>query len=117
MDGFGKFMADKMKRLNPRGVPSAMGMLWFTQENYLQFLEIFEDASELPQSFDKWIAIAKNTERDLQQHGQRVIRIEVEPEEFSGWCASRGHVHVGREVRAEFGNWKVHEILQSEENP
>lgn len=94
--------------------PSISGIAWYTRDTYMQCLEIFKDADELPDSFDEWLEIAVNAERDCQRRGIRVIRAEIDPETFLAWCASHGHIEANGNARLDFANCKALEVLRSE---
>ena len=66
------------------------GIAWFRREQYPQLLEIFEDAADLPTAYDDWLARAEKGFQELERRGVSVIRVELDAEEFSLWCASRG---------------------------
>ena len=112
--GFGKFMADKMARLNPDGLPSATGIAWYTSSTYPRCLAIFEDAADRPAAFDEWFPKAEAAEQDLRQQGMRVLRIKIDPEALRAWCHANGIEHIETHALADYVNWKVQEILRKE---
>jgi hypothetical protein len=98
-------------RLNSAIPISATGIVWYSRDAYPRCLKIFDDADELPETFEEWLAIAERAERDAQNRGLRVIRAELHPESFLAWCAANGHVHADSSARADFANHVAGELL------
>lgn len=115
MSDIGKFMSDKMKRLNPNNVPSAVGIGWYTRETYPLCLAIFADAANLPDTFDEWLVKAEQTEKQLRQQGMRVVRVEIDPKTFPSWCSANGFSKIDTKARCHYGNLKAMEVLKNEQ--
>ena len=112
-EDIGSFLAGRLKQINPGNVPFACGIGWYRPDTYARCLAIFEDASDLPDTFADWLRIAEQTERHLRREGMDVVRVEIDPNTFPAWCADNGITRVNRHARMQYGNTKALEYLQS----
>jgi hypothetical protein len=96
-----------------RQLPHVLGIPWYTAESYAACLALFEDAAKLPAVYEDWIARAKAREQAEVAAGHRVIRIVVEPVEFSRWCAEHGYAHINADARGNFAAIRAGEIVLS----
>jgi hypothetical protein len=69
---------------------SAMGIVWYREEDYLRILKIMSDAHVLPDTYADWKRIAETTERQMQSRGVLVVRAVIDLDEFPAWCRTRG---------------------------
>lgn len=115
MASFGDHVAGKMKSLNTRGLPMAVGITWYTPETYARCLEIFEDAADQHDTFDAWLGTATKTEKDVRRQGLRVVRAEIDPDTFPAWCAANGFGKIDHEARTHFANLKAKEWMKEYE--
>ena len=81
----------------------AIGMAWYTRQDYPRILEIMEDAEKLPPSYFAWSKAAERGKREAERQGQIVIRAIIDPDDFSLWCRARG-LNVDAEARMRFAN-------------
>lgn len=81
----------------------AVGIAWYSRQNYRRVLEVMEDADNLPGNFDQWLKRAEATERQFKRSGHIVVRAIIEPDEFAAWCRSRG-LNIDAKARTEWGN-------------
>lgn len=81
----------------------ATGIAWYFRQDYARILEIMEDAHLLPPTYDAWRQKAERAEREAKAAGVIIIRAEIDPQEFPGWCAARG-LHVDAEARSRFAS-------------
>jgi hypothetical protein len=44
----------------------------------------------LPRTWKEWLKIAEEMERGLTAYGHVVLRVRIDPDTFSDWCASQG---------------------------
>jgi len=100
--------------MGPSAGISATGIVWYTRETYAQCLALFDDAGELPETFEEWLAIAERTERDCQRQGLRVIRADLDPETFLAWCVGHSHVKADGKARCDFANHVAIQTLKDE---
>lgn len=104
-------MADRLRAINPNNLPTATGIAWYKPSTYAKCLEIFDDAADLPDSFDSWFPKAQAIEQDLRNQGMEVIRVEIDPDTFPEWCAANGIAKLDKDARMHYGNLKAHEYL------
>lgn len=95
----------------------AIGIPWYTRENYDRCLAMFADAQKLPRTFDDWLVRAEEAEKERTDQGMLVLRAVIEPEEFARWCADHGYAHIDTKARADFASWVAanHVKLRSDE--
>ncbi|MEX2316045.1 MAG: hypothetical protein WD669_02765 [Pirellulales bacterium] len=110
MDSPGKQMADRLRANNPNNLPVAMGIAWYKPATYAKCLAIFNDAADLPDSFDSWFLKARALEQDLLRQGLEVIRVEIDPDTFPAWCAANGYTKLDKDARMHYGNLKAMEF-------
>ncbi len=68
-----------------------IGIAWFNDEaTYRRALQIFTDRENLPASFDDWKALVKRQCELIKGNGDVALRVDIDPETFTAWCASRG---------------------------
>ena len=68
-----------------------------------EILAIMDDADQLHDTYEEWLAAAEGTERALQNKGLIVVRATINPGEFTRWCGENGMTCDAR-ARAEFAN-------------
>ena len=68
---------------------SAMGIPWYSPDDYPQIRKIMADADSLPNSYTDWLHRAEAVERRIVNEGTQVIRAMIVPEQFSIWCKIR----------------------------
>ncbi len=65
--------------------------IWLRREDYDRFLEVSDDRSNLPATFDEW---EKKSERKLAQFKSRfpgeIKKIVADPDQLATFCESRG---------------------------
>lgn len=81
----------------------AIGMAWYTRQDYPRILEIMEDAENLPATWHDWNKKAERIQRDAERQGHIVIRAVIDPDDFPVWCRARG-LNVDAEARIRFAN-------------
>jgi|KBSMisStandDraft_5_1062788.scaffolds.fasta_scaffold355960_1 hypothetical protein len=80
---------------------SAVGVTWYRRDDYSQLLAIFEDAKELPATYDQWLASAEHARKDFEGAGAFVVRAIIDPDTFPEWCLANGH-KINAKARIEF---------------
>ena len=78
--------------------PPAVGAYWIEEQDYPALLKIFADGNAMPRTWKEWLKIAVEMERGLQAYGHVVMRVRIDPNTFSDWCAAHG-TSTGREGR------------------
>lgn len=75
--------------LDPKLIP--VGLPWCREEDYSAFRAIFEDADDLPESWESFIKPRERAEKDFKDKGQLVVRVYINPRTFPAWCATKGY--------------------------
>lgn len=69
----------------------ASGLIMFKDEkNYRSIRSILEDPENLPETFEDWQLDAEQDINEMEFEGVIPVPTEVNPEDFSFWCISRG---------------------------
>jgi hypothetical protein len=67
-----------------------IGIPWYDRADYSVVRSIMVDPHILAPTYDLWLAAALNNESVAQQAGLRVVRVPIQPDEFTQWCAEQG---------------------------
>lgn len=68
-----------------------MGVAWFRDEQtYYRARAAFVDPENLPARFEDWQALVARQCELIRAGGTHVLRVEIDPDAFPAWCASRG---------------------------
>ena len=86
--------------LETNGKP-AVGAFWINEEDYPALLKVFTDGNKMPRTWKEWLKIAEEMERGLKAYGHVVMRVHIDPNTFSEWCAAHD-TYPGREGRKRF---------------
>jgi hypothetical protein len=70
--------------------PPAVGVYWIDEEDYPALLRIFDDGNKMPGTWREWLKMAEEMERGLTSYGHVVLRVRIDPDTFTDWCASHG---------------------------
>jgi hypothetical protein len=81
----------------------SVGVPWYSRVDYPRILAIMEDAATLAPSYDGWLVAAQNNEAEARRAGIEVVRVPLDPETFTRWCADRGSART-RAARVAFVN-------------
>jgi hypothetical protein len=79
----------------------AVGIAWARKEDYPALLSIFEDADDLPPTWERFIERAEKMEQSYKDQGYIVERVYMDPETFSDWCHTHG-VGINSQGRMRF---------------
>lgn len=82
---------------------SIVGVPWYRKGDYARLRTLFADGARLHETYAEWSAAARATEAHLVAQGHRVVRVEIEPEQFAAWCYA-GNVAVDAEARMRYAN-------------
>lgn len=69
---------------------SAVGVPWYTRQNYKRILEVMSDAHVLPTTFDAWQHAAEKVLERARRRGATPVKALIDPETFPDWCRQRG---------------------------
>jgi len=89
------------------------GIVWYNNEViYRRALAIFEDAFDMPSTYEDWKVEITKTAKKFKRDGWVLIRAELEPETFVTWCKARG-LKIDAKARVTFGDETAQEYLRS----
>jgi hypothetical protein len=69
---------------------SAMGLPWYSRNEYRETVAVMVDAERMPRDFDAWLLRAEAIERRIVASGTPAVRVVLSPQKFVGWCAAHG---------------------------
>ena len=85
----------------------ASGLIMFKDEkNYKDILSILEDPENLPKTYEDWQLDAEQDLNEMEFEGVIPVPTEVDPEDFSFWCVSRG-LPVNTHSLKEYADFKA----------
>lgn len=79
----------------------AVGAYWIKEADYPALLRIFDDGDKMPPTWKEWLKMAEEMESGLKAYGHPVMRVAIDPNTFSDWCAAHGTTP-GRAGRRQF---------------
>ena len=82
---------------------SVVGVAWYRKGDYARLRASFADGAHLHETYTEWSVAARATEAHLVAQGDRVVRVEIEPEEFTAWCSAR-NVAPDAKARMQYAN-------------
>jgi hypothetical protein len=83
---------------------SVLGMPWYTSQNYDECLRLMGDREILPSEYLSWLEHVGKVADDARDAGFIVIKVFIDPQEFSAWCRARG-LHTDGEARTKFADF------------
>jgi hypothetical protein len=81
----------------------AVGIPWYSRNDYPKLREIFDDGHKLPASFSDWLKGAQRLKDEQERRGIGVVKAHINPHTFPAWCAGRG-LNIDASARIEFAN-------------
>lgn len=81
-----------------------VGIPWFKSDSYAAARAAMADGAELPERHDDWLREAEGVCAEAEEAGHRVLKVIVEPKEFSLWCRARNIAPDGK-ARVRFANF------------
>jgi hypothetical protein len=70
--------------------PMLQAMVWYKEAHYRQLLALFDDTHLLPGTYREWLDRAETKKKEIEEGGDRVIKVFIDPETFPEWCRKRG---------------------------
>lgn len=64
----------------------AVGLPWYSQATYRRSIDLMEDRAAFPSSYEAWLKEAELMRRRVEDDGNIVYRVIIDPEEFGAWC-------------------------------
>jgi len=91
------------------------GIVWYNNEIiYRRALAIFEDAFNMPATYEDWKVGVKRIAEKYKSDGWILVRAELDPDAFPNWCKSRG-LNVDTKARVTFGDEAAARYLKTGE--
>lgn len=91
---------------------NAVGMSWYSPEDYDLLRRLFKDGDQLPDTYDEWLLAANRGVDTLQNKGHKVIRVPLSPNEFVEFCRTR-KCDLDANARQLFAATKAAEAVKS----
>lgn len=92
---------------------SHIGLPWFRREHFARvqhLVEVGRVNHERPGAYDEWLAYAHRISDRFNRNGTTVVRVEIEPEQFTTWCAAEGR-EANTDACAEFASRRAAEVF------
>jgi hypothetical protein len=78
-------------KLRPSGGPlTYIGIAWYHREDYLALKAMFRDGKKLPDTFDDWRKIVRESTEMLRGDNVEIVKAYIDPKTFPEWCRARG---------------------------
>ncbi len=81
--------------------PMIQAMVWYREEDWQGLLDIFSDVDLLPATYEDWLSKANENLETAKKSGDVVVKVYIDPSNFSSWCAKRGK-KLDAEARTQF---------------
>lgn len=81
-----------------------VGIPWFKSESYAAARAVMSDGAELPEQYGDWLGEAEGLRAEAEAAGHHVLKVVIEPKEFSLWCRARNIVPDAK-ARVRFANF------------
>jgi hypothetical protein len=89
-------VAERKKKRKPAKAPhapqqpGAIGVAWYRAEDYDRLKSMYEDADQLPDTFEEWLAIAEGVRNTMIAQGFIIRKVYLDPDTFPQWCKEHG---------------------------
>ena len=85
-------LKEKQARKQERAArqPMLQAMVWYKEEHYNELLGLFDDADLLPLTYEDWLTRAEEKKEEVEEAGDQVIKVFIDPLTFPSWCKERG---------------------------
>ena len=81
-----------------------MCFVWYRKEDYPRFLDICDDASNLPDTYDDWFTKTENEFIRVEADGQRAYKVEIRPDDLVAFCQRNKISRIDQHARTGFAN-------------
>ena len=85
---------------DPAHQPMIQAMVWYKEEDWDTLMTLFTDREMLPKSYADWLKRAEAMKKEIQDQGDVVIKVFIDPQTFPEWCARKG-VPMNSEARSD----------------
>jgi len=80
--------------------PAIQAMVWYKNEDWDTLKELFTDSHLLPKSYSDWLTKAEEMVAKVENSGDVVMKVYIDPETFPVWCKEKGK-EMDRHARTE----------------
>jgi hypothetical protein len=80
--------------------PSLQAMVYYREEDWDALMKLFVDADKLPRTYQEWHRKAEKMRTEIEESGDIVLKVFIDPETFPQWCAAKG-VPMDGEARSQ----------------
>jgi len=80
--------------------PAIQAMVWYKEEDWDTLNKLFTDSHLLPKSYADWLSRAEAMVKTVENSGDVVMKVYIDPETFPAWCKEKGR-EMDSESRAE----------------
>lgn len=94
-------------------VPKAVGMSWYAEHEYPRVRQAMIDGHVLPTDYHRWLQLAEQNVRRIEQQGMRVIRAQMNLDHFIAWCAGL-NIQPDANARMRWANEAAYRALMQE---
>ena len=84
--------------------PQAVGIAWYSNENYLRLRSLFEDGDKLHPTFGEWREAALSAKKRIDQDGVVVYCVDIDPETFVAWSKAE-KMGLNAEARNKYASY------------
>lgn len=81
-----------------------IGIPWFKPDSYGAARSMMADGPNLPEQHGDWLREAEAVRVEAEEAGHNVLKVIIEPKEFSLWCRAR-NVTPDAKARVRFANF------------
>ena len=85
----------------PEPPPTVVGVAWYRREDWDDVRRLCDQANQLQDTYDEWLADAEDALRRLAKRGIAVKKVFIAPSEFVAWCLVRARER-NAEARSEY---------------
>jgi len=81
-----------------------VGIPWFKSDSYEAARALMTDGAQLPEQYGVWLNEAESVRAEADEGGHHVLKVMIEPKEFSLWCRAR-NIAPDAKARVRFANY------------
>lgn len=87
---------------------SIQAMVWYKEKDWDTLMDLFSDSQLLPPNYANWLARAEEMVQKVENGGDVVVKVFIDPETFPAWCKEQGR-EMNSDARAELAIQVVQE--------
>jgi hypothetical protein len=81
-----------------------VGIPWFKPDSFSAARAVMADGAALPEQYGDWLREAEGVRAEAEDAGHHVLKVMIEPKEFSLWCRAR-NIPADAKARVRFANF------------